>query len=263
MDHLAKHFRNGALMKDWKGCRGLDPKVAAQVARAMPPYLIGQEAVSPIPFSATNATSLKCCMNYEPEYLSQHFEAFPDCPSPRNTQKMTCWEILTVRLGRFALEKMGEGVTPSDEMLQAHARRLLYDNDDPWNQTAADNPDWLKLFKKAHGLAPHDETDDPELNKSLLSGCWNLQECENGGDLEFGVPASIPGTFSLSPFAATEGPNLNMDFIRDISAPELQMNGTDMEDFDFDQIFTSMPEVEPLPDADMVFEDAILDGMGI
>lgn len=44
------------------------------------------------------------------------------------------------------------GVTLTDEMLQSQARRILYESDDAWNQTAADNPEWLDLFKKAHGL---------------------------------------------------------------------------------------------------------------
>jgi hypothetical protein len=58
-DHLAKEFRNGANMKSWKGCRGLDPHVAIHVTNAMPPYLIANESKSPFPFSASNTTSLK------------------------------------------------------------------------------------------------------------------------------------------------------------------------------------------------------------
>ena len=59
VDHLAKEFRNGASMKDWKGCRGLDPHVAAHVVNAMPPYLIANESKSPFPFSASNSSSMK------------------------------------------------------------------------------------------------------------------------------------------------------------------------------------------------------------
>jgi hypothetical protein len=59
IDHLAKEFRNGAHMQNWKGCRGLDPHVAIHVTNAMPPYLIANERKSPFPFSASNATSLK------------------------------------------------------------------------------------------------------------------------------------------------------------------------------------------------------------
>ncbi|KAF5005107.1 hypothetical protein FDECE_8427 [Fusarium decemcellulare] len=36
---------------------------------------------------------------------------------------------------------------PTDEELQHHARCILYNDDGPWNQTAADNPEWLLRFK--------------------------------------------------------------------------------------------------------------------
>ncbi len=67
----------------------------------------------------------------------------------------TCWEILTVMLGRFAREYIDKHGSSSitDDMLQKEARRILYgDPDDVWNQTSADNPEWLSLFKKAHGI---------------------------------------------------------------------------------------------------------------
>lgn len=74
---------------------------------------------------------------------------------PNVNPNATCWEILTLRLGRFArqyVEKHGGG-SVTDAMLQTEARRILYeDPDDTWNQTAADNPEWLNLFKKAHGI---------------------------------------------------------------------------------------------------------------
>lgn len=66
----------------------------------------------------------------------------------------TCWEILTLRLGRFArqyIERHG-AVSLTDQMLQDEARVILYGEADGWEQTAADNPEWLNLFKKAHGI---------------------------------------------------------------------------------------------------------------
>lgn len=45
-----------------------------------------------------------------------------------------------------------KGLVLTDDDLQSRARQILYDSDDAWNQTAADNPEWLDLFKKAHGL---------------------------------------------------------------------------------------------------------------
>lgn len=200
MDHLSKEFRNGADMKDWKGCRGLDASVAVHVTNAMPPYLIANESKSPFPFSASNTNScsvrFKTCANNNPaltdaqrlpltlgskdlEYLLPNTnnlsdayqdggqtvgpivlqnttaEDYSSSNTPDNNPRATCWEILTLRLGRFArqyTEKHGSG-TITDEMLQKEARIILYgEPDDPWHQTAADNPEWLNLFKKAHGL---------------------------------------------------------------------------------------------------------------
>ncbi|KAL6809519.1 hypothetical protein V8C40DRAFT_259186 [Trichoderma camerunense] len=41
---------------------------------------------------------------------------------------------------------------PSDEEIQHHARFLVYDDDDPWNQTVADNLEWLHRFKVGVGI---------------------------------------------------------------------------------------------------------------
>ncbi|KAF2436616.1 hypothetical protein EJ08DRAFT_567024, partial [Tothia fuscella] len=140
IDHLAKHFKAGAQMKDWKGCRGLDPAVAANVTNAMPPYLIGNEALSPVPFSASNESSW------------QQAGRGTYSPTQNNLAAITCWEILTVRLAQYVQEQITLGILPTDEDLQRQARQILYEDDDSWNQTAADNLEWLELFKKAHGL---------------------------------------------------------------------------------------------------------------
>lgn len=197
VDHLAKHFKAGAKMVDWKGCRGLDPSVAAQVTNSMPPYLIATEAKSPFPFSASNGTSMGrppsltagsdldatifdgmtfpipqdsfqetftpgedvVCSGMLEEGVVDGLKEAHDCAthydfSRPNLQHQTCWEILTVRLGQFVREQMQVGIFPTDEIIQQEARRILYESDDTWNQTAADNPEWLDLFKKAHGLGP-------------------------------------------------------------------------------------------------------------
>ncbi|OHE97569.1 hypothetical protein CORC01_07184 [Colletotrichum orchidophilum] len=41
---------------------------------------------------------------------------------------------------------------PSDDELRYHARWVIFEDDDPWNQTAADIPEWLADFKKGVGL---------------------------------------------------------------------------------------------------------------
>lgn len=169
-------------MKDWKGCRGLDPHVAQYVTNAMPPYLIANESKSPFPFSATNSSSMKHPgiqldqpdlevvlppnglvitpstnndNSTSADTTPQHKASQTPSPPIRTPHPYaTCWEILTLELGRFArehMEKHGSG-SVTDAMLQSSARRILYDADDPWEQTAADNPEWLNLFRKAHGM---------------------------------------------------------------------------------------------------------------
>lgn len=155
VDHLTGHFRAGTRMVEWKGCRGLDPAIAAMVTNAMPPYLIGIESLSPNPFSATNEASMR-------EFDDAAFQGV-ECESRPNTIlrqrspddlpiKASCWEILTITLGQYANEMVTKGIVLTDAMLQSQARMILYGSDDTWNQTAADNPEWLDLFKKGHGL---------------------------------------------------------------------------------------------------------------
>lgn len=186
-EHLAKEFRNGADMKNWKGCRGLEAHVAIHVTNAMPPYLIANESKSPFPFSASNSSSVQPHQlrleSRDLEYLlpsdgrsptNDLFVAYQDnqdtdrigpivlttpgyysaTETAQVNPNATCWEILTLRLGRFArehIEKHG-GNTITDDMLQREARMILYSDPDGWDQTAADNPEWLNLFKKAHGI---------------------------------------------------------------------------------------------------------------
>jgi hypothetical protein len=52
---------------------------------------------------------------------------------------------------------------PSDEEIQHQARWIMYDGDDPWNQTPADYPDWLWHFKKDVGILVDVEAVDPKL----------------------------------------------------------------------------------------------------
>lgn len=137
-DHIAQHFRDGALMKDWRGCRGLDPSVALAVENAMPPYLIGMESTGMNPFKASCLVD-----NRETDGL--------DNGSTGNTNP-TPFEYLTARLSDFVQRARSSGQIVTDEMLQKEARCIVYSDDDPWNQTPADNSEWLKLFKQGVGL---------------------------------------------------------------------------------------------------------------
>ncbi|KAI5460455.1 hypothetical protein BGZ63DRAFT_247283 [Mariannaea sp. PMI_226] len=43
---------------------------------------------------------------------------------------------------------------PSDEEIQHYARWIMYNDEDPWNQTPADNEEWLQAFKRDAGILP-------------------------------------------------------------------------------------------------------------
>ncbi|KAI4916396.1 uncharacterized protein J4E92_009313 [Alternaria infectoria] len=227
LDHLAKEFRNGAHMKNWKGCRGLDPHVAIHVTNAMPPYLIANESKSPFPFSASNTASLKqlnlSVDSKDLEYLLPNVDDIdytnnvsaayqpgsdpstigpivlttPKDYSPSKSlvdnPNATCWEILTLQLGRFAREHIAKhgSANLTDEVLQAESRRILYDDDDPWNQTSADNPEWLNLFKKAHGI----NCQTPVKN---INGEHEIFE-----DLGINYGSALDPSFDVSNFACT------------------------------------------------------------
>jgi hypothetical protein len=134
-DHLADHFRRGKSMKDWKGDRGLEPSVAMLVQSAMPPYLIGTESVDLEPFSASKGVMKKILTS-------------PGLQNPPNV-----FEVLTAQLGDFVTAARANGATINCDILRRKARLILYGDDDPLNQTPADNDQWLTLFKIGHGLA--------------------------------------------------------------------------------------------------------------
>jgi hypothetical protein len=129
-------------MKDWKGCRGFVPAVALAVDNAMPPYLIGSESTGIDPFSASRRGKTPAPT-----------ESHPACQEQEQaTIQPTPFEQLTEHLIRFVRAKQADGITITDESIQAEARCLLYGDNDPWNQTAADNPEWLNFFKDGMGI---------------------------------------------------------------------------------------------------------------
>lgn len=136
-DHLAEHFRLGARMKNWKGCRGLEPAVALLVENAMPPYLIGIESNDLQPFSASRTA------------MKERSSGAASGQVP-----LTKFETLTARLGDYVRAARERGTAITDDLLRKEARLVLFGDDDPWNQTPADNAEWLALFKAGYGLPP-------------------------------------------------------------------------------------------------------------
>ncbi|RYP26272.1 hypothetical protein DL767_008122 [Monosporascus sp. MG133] len=71
-----------------------------------------------------------------------------------------CYRRLARCLSRFVASTMSANNpnrhVPTDEELRHQARWIVYDDDDIFNQTAADNDEWLLRFKRDVGLLPKD-----------------------------------------------------------------------------------------------------------
>lgn len=173
LDHLTTHFRKGLTMDAWSGEHQFEPWVAVKVTHAIPPYLIGSESKALVPFSVTShgtrdhlsqiqrATEQRG-ESWDAEQITMPVsgsETSPESatqPGPLDTiddddtSGMTYPEVLALHLGRYAQQQMKLGIIPTDRMFQQEARRIMFDSVDPWDQTIADNNDWLSLFRDRH-----------------------------------------------------------------------------------------------------------------
>ncbi|KAM5348316.1 hypothetical protein ACJ41O_008140 [Fusarium nematophilum] len=134
----------------------------------------------------------------------------PDCPvlqgckSPLETDNTSrlgpyflndanCYRRLARELARWVASTTSPNNpnqhVPTDAELQHQARWILYDDDDPWNQTAADNAEWLQRFKRDVGIL---KTNGPGLPES---DAWALEQGGSG----FAPPYACPKA-ALEPF---------------------------------------------------------------
>jgi hypothetical protein len=82
--------------------------------------------------------------------------------------------------------------TPTDAEIQNRARWEIYDDDDPWNQTAADNAEWLIRFKRDVGLAPQDS--GPGL--PVQDETWQVKSGGSGFSPPYAFPKAPPAPFN-------------------------------------------------------------------
>lgn len=88
----------------------------------------------------------------------------PTCQSVRSVpffiHDINCYKRLEKELGRWVVSVMSphnpSRHVPTDAELQHQARWICFDDDDPWNVTAADNCEWLRRFKRDHGIISDD-----------------------------------------------------------------------------------------------------------
>jgi hypothetical protein len=190
-DHLAAHFRNGADMSTWTGGWGFEPSIERCVENAIPPYLIGHERQTMEPYVArmtkrgslantpmgnvrgrnrstpgssgsgsgvTYGTSAPTNTAATPRSGSMQpasgnvtdSDAFEE--PDQLTRDSNCWGRLEQELAKYVTQFRLQNQLPTDKDLQSQARMIIYEDDDPWNYTCADNQTWLDTFKWQHGI---------------------------------------------------------------------------------------------------------------
>ncbi|OAQ86679.1 C2H2 transcription factor [Purpureocillium lilacinum] len=107
-------------------------------------------------------------------------------PVPFFLNDANCYRRLARELRRWVKSTMSPNNpsrhVPTDDELQYQARWILYDDDDPWNQTAADNAEWLQRFKRDVGIL---KEPGPGLPKGYA---WALEQ----GGTGFAPPYAFP-----------------------------------------------------------------------
>ncbi|KAF5708559.1 homeobox 4 [Fusarium mundagurra] len=99
---------------------------------------------------------------------------------------VNCYRRLNRELTRFVTSIMSLNNpnchVPTDAEIQHQARCIIFDDDDPWNQTAADNAEWLLRFKRDVGILPS----GPGLPLDINS--WSITD----GGTGFAPPFAFP-----------------------------------------------------------------------
>ena len=163
-------------MSMWANGWGFEPYVERSVENSIPPYLIGHERQTMQPYVArltkpgtvpvkrgsvdskgksTPNSGSGSGLTYgtsAPDNLSETSDELLQGEPDQMTRDSNCWGRLEQELGKFVTKCKLSGVVPTDRMLQDQGRMIIYEDDDPWNWTCADNQHWLDTFKFQQGI---------------------------------------------------------------------------------------------------------------
>lgn len=223
-DHLAAHFRNGSDMGQWAGGWGFEPYVERLVEDAMPPYLIAQERASMDPFVAKAHTTHSSVSGTE---LTFGMSATPS-DEYQIAKDSNCWGRLDNELTRYIVQQKMAGVVPTDQVLQDKARKIIYDDEDPWNQTPADNKQWLDTLKYQTGIgtqAPVERLEEvPIMPPYVVRGGLKNPR----GSVGRKSSPCNSGTFTPDQSALPETPMVDFDAGMDIDFNQIDFNDMDL-----------------------------------
>lgn len=136
-DHLAEHFKKNADMNQWQGCWGFEPHIEKLVENAMPPYLLGQERRTMDPWKAFDTVK------------QENGSTTLDDTAPNALDR---YGFVRAKLTDYLRNQISAGNYPTDEMIQDEARMIAYGDNDPWNQTYADDPAFITAIRNDVGL---------------------------------------------------------------------------------------------------------------
>lgn len=142
-DHIVGHYKQQYDMSMWKGCRGLDSAVSAQVVAALPPFLIHiEKQASSTAHNAILANEMSLCKGRT---------------CTRRTAYSLRLELLVQELQSLIKHSNTQGFMVSDGAMQHHARLFIHGTTSNAYGTAADNAEWLDTFKRAYclNILPH------------------------------------------------------------------------------------------------------------
>jgi Homeobox KN domain/C2H2-type zinc finger len=154
IDHLASHFRDGHSMANWSGGWGFEPHISQLIENGMPPFLIHHERSTVSPFSGTISTSTKKQNQNSQERTTPGLEKiYSSQYTYPATQALSWYDCFESQLTSYINATLAEeSRLPSNTEIQDQARRFVYDGDDPWHQTIADNTMWLEDFKERYAF---------------------------------------------------------------------------------------------------------------
>ncbi|OAA81074.1 Homeodomain-related protein [Akanthomyces lecanii RCEF 1005] len=146
--------------------------------------------------------------------------------NPSFLNDANCYRRLAKELKRWVVSATSPNNpnrhVPTDEELRYQARWIIYDGDDPWNQTAADNAEWLQRFKRDVGITKDGGPGLPE------GYAWAMEQ----GGTGFAPPYACPQPDNMGPFAGAvpvemrdgakafmAGPTAANSFVDTLAAP--------------------------------------------
>jgi len=219
-DHHAAHFRNGSDMSQWANGWGFEPYVERLVENAIPPYLIGHEKNSMEPYVARAQKAPSCSTDAGLTTGTSADSAEPD----QLTKDSNCWGRLEQELVKFVLRCKSAGTIPTDKEIQDQARMIIYEDNDPWNWTAADNQEWLDTFKYQNGIgtftdsmAAHALAEVPIMAPYVIKGGLKTKACHAASQKRKSVssnsnPTPECGSLPTSAGLTTFDQNMEFDF---------------------------------------------------